>query len=76
MCFNHTQVLHSVLPRLPVAADLVWSAGQGRVCHGAVQARQQSTGLSQYCIFSTVRRAAVACLGHYQLKHRLKPESL
>ena len=50
MYYNRTQVLLSDLPRLPVAAGLVWPAGQGRVCHGAVHARQQSTGLSQQCI--------------------------
>ena len=75
--YNHHLVLYSDLLLLPGAADLVWPAGQGRVRHGAVQASQRSTGLSQHCIFSTVIRAAVACLNrHYQLKHRLKPESL
>ena len=44
--YNHHLVLCSGLLLMPVAADLVWPAGWGRVRHVAVQARQRSTGLS------------------------------
>ena len=52
--------MHSDLLQLPVAADLVRSAGQGRVCHRVVLACQGSTGLSKHWTTLGVLFAAVA----------------